>query len=144
MLKVTKLIIDCAYRLHDEILRVLRYICLICIDLKLGLGSGFGEPDNTSPPPPPTTTHPRTQTHTTNSQEYPPCNCQLIIDSVYFMSKKSRRVTSLPLPNRYWSEIRGGPFDFRWGGGCGIFRLLDIFFIAPALQDFFFNLPVLA
>ena len=30
------------------------------------------------------------------------------------------------------------------GAGCRIFRLLDIFFIAPALQDFFFNLPVLA
>ena len=39
--------------------------------------------------------------------------------------------------------FRGGPFGFD-GAGCRIFRLLDIFFIAPALQDFFFNLPVLA
>ena len=33
-------------------------------------------------------------------------------------------------------EVRGGPFDFCWGG-CRIFRLLDIFFILPAMQDFF-------
>ena len=36
----------------------------------------------------------------------------------------------------YSSLIRGGQFDF-WWGGCRIIRLLDIFFIAPALQDFF-------
>ena len=33
-------------------------------------------------------------------------------------------------------RVRGGPFDFSWGG-CRIFRLLDIFFIVPAQEDFF-------
>ena len=37
-------------------------------------------------------------------------------------------------------HVRVGPFDFGWlggGGGCRSFRLLDIFFVAPALRDFF-------
>ena len=32
--------------------RVFPYLCLIGIDLKQGLESGFGEQDNTLPPPP--------------------------------------------------------------------------------------------
>ena len=68
---------------------VLPYICLIGIDVKKGLGSLFGQPDKTTP--------------TTNSLEYPRI-CQLMIDSFHFMNKKSRRVTPLHLPNRYWSR----------------------------------------
>ena len=33
-------------------------------------------------------------------------------------------------------EVRGGPFDFCWGG-CRIFRLLDIFFYSSSHAGFF-------